>query len=171
MRRVRGRVAAPAGPPVPREKEREGHMQLASVRFLFAALVLAGSACGIKAPPVPRETVVPTPVRNLAVQRTDDGVLLTFTLPATRLDGGRLKEIAGYRVLCRGPDGGRSEQEFLFSFSQRSAMVGRPVELPEALPAAPGTYRYAVVPLDRYGSHPRGERWVEFVREGPDRER
>ncbi len=147
------------------KRENKDIMRFIAVRCLFALLLLTTSACGIKAPPVPRETVVPSPIRDLSVRQADDGILVDFTLPATRLDGGPLEKIAGYRLVCRGPDGTKTEQEFLFSFSQQSAMVGKKVSVPETLPPGPGIYRYTVVPLDAYGSHPREKVWVEFTRD------
>lgn len=141
-----------------------------SVRYMLVPLLLgAGLACGVKAPPVPRETVVPSPVLELGVRPDGDGVVLEFTLPATRLDGGRLAGIAGYRVQRTGPDGDRWEREVRFSFSQQSAMVGKKVTVYAPLPPRPGVHRYTVVPLDAYGSHPRGNAWAEFSLNGPDR--
>jgi len=150
-----------------RNGDNEGVLCPLAARCLLAALLLSGPACGIKAPPVPRETVVPSPVLDLSVQAdVGGGVVLEFTLPATRLDGGPLGKIAGYRVVRRGPDGALTEHEVRFGFSQRSAMVGKRVSLPDGLPPGPGVYRYTVVPLDAYGSHPRGNVWAEFSRDG-----
>ncbi len=136
--------------------------------FLLAVLLSAAPACGIKAPPRPRETVVPSPVQELSIRQADDGIVLEFTLPATRLDGGPLEDIAGYRIVRQGPDGKKTEEEVWFSFSQQKAMAGKKVSFPDARPAGPGLYRYTVLPLDAYGSHPRGNATVEFSQEDAD---
>jgi len=151
-----------------KKMDREGPlMGCLSARSMLVLLLLGGGlACGVKAPPVPRETVVPSPVLELGVRPDGDGVVLEFTLPATRLDGGRLAGIAGYRVERTGPDGDRWEREVRFSFSQRSAMVGKKVTITEPLPPRPGVYRYTVVPLDAYGSHPRGNAWATLSHSG-----
>lgn len=131
-------------------------------RRLLLLLVLAGGlSCGIKAPPVPRETVVPSAVLDLSARVEGEGVLLEFTLPATRLDGGRLAKIAGYRVLRTGPENRQEQRDVRFSFSQQSGMVGKRVSILDPHPERPGTYRYSVLPLDAYGSHPRGNAWAE----------
>ena len=113
---------------------------------------------------------MPSPILELKVRPDDEAMVLEFTLPATRLDGGRLGKIAGYRILRIGPAGRRVEREVRFSFSQQSAMVGRKVSVAEPRPTRPGVYRYTVLPLDAYGSHPRGNAWAEVTHNGEHHE-
>jgi len=135
------------------------------VACLLAAVLATGLCCGIKAPPVPRETVVPSPVREITVRRAGEGVVVEFTFPATSLDGGKLQRISGYRLVREGPDGAKTETEEFFSFSQQSGLVGKKVSVPGPLPPGPGTYRYFVLPLDAYGSHAREEARAAFSRD------
>jgi hypothetical protein len=142
-----------------------GAVRSAGIACVLAAVLVTGLSCGIKAPPVPRETVVPSPVREISVRRAGDGVVVEFTFPATSLDGGKLQRIAGYRLGREGPDGSKTETEEFFSFSQQSALVGKKVSVPGPLPPGPGIYRYFVLPLDAYGSHAREEARAAFSRD------
>jgi len=127
---------------------------------VLLCLLCAQFSCGVKAPPQPRDTVVPGPVLDLSVQFQKDGVHLTFTLPAKSLDGSRLERIGGYRILRQGPDGKKVRTEILFSTTQQVEMRGEGVSYVDQLPDQAGDFRFCVVPLDPYGSHPRNFIWV-----------
>ena len=118
-------------------------------------LALCLAACGLKAPPQPREAVVPMPVLDLSVQAEPAGVRLDFTLPEKSLDGSPLQAIGGYRIVGRLPSGRESREEVRFSVSEQKQKVGRSVVFYDRLPEEEGTYWYWVLPLDAYGSHPR----------------
>jgi len=53
----------------------------------LAALLLAGTGCGRKGPPLPPLRPVAGPISDLTAARTDDRVTLTFTIPRTNRDG------------------------------------------------------------------------------------
>ncbi len=115
--------------------------------FLFAG-------CGIKAPPQPRELVVPAPVDDVAVLIVPEGLEITFTLPSKSLDGSPLEVIAGYRIVREGPDGKDVREDVRFSVSEMKRRTGKRVAFLDDPPARAGTYRYCVIPVDAYGSHP-----------------
>lgn len=127
--------------------------------FLFAS-------CGIKAPPQPRELVVPAPVDDVAVAIVPDGLEITFTLPSKSLDGSPLEAIGGYRILREGPDGKDVREDVRFSVSEMKQRTGKRVAFQDDPPAQAGTYRYCVIPVDGYGSHPSRRRTRELCWEG-----
>lgn len=131
---------------------------VAACALFWSFLLLQGAACGLKAAPVPRDSVVPKPVEDLAVRAEGETVRLEFTLPKKSLNGSALKEIGGYRIVRRSPKGEESRREVRFSVSEQRERVGRRILEEEPLPTDPGAYEYWVLPLDVYGSHPkRGE--------------
>lgn len=137
---------------------------------IAVAAVFPLLSCGVKAPPQPRELVVPAPVRDLAVTTVPEGVRISFTLPAESLDGSSLKGIGGYRILREGPGGKDVRQEIRFSVSERKQWLGKAAVYLDAFPGAAGVYRYCVVPFDVYGSRPSARRieascWEGFVAE------
>ena len=127
--------------------------------FLFAS-------CGIKAPPQPREYVVPAPVDDVAVAIVPDGLEITFTLPSKSLGGSPLEVIAGYRILREGPDGKDVREDVRFSVSEMKKRTGKRVAFLDEPPQQAGTYRYCVIPLDVYGSHPSRRQTGELCWEG-----
>ena len=71
--------------------------------ILSVALVLvplsALSGCGRKTPPVPPQTVLPTPISDLRQQLDEHGVTLTWTAPSRTVQGDRLPRIDGFELL------------------------------------------------------------------------
>ena len=130
------------------------------------AVVFALVSCGVKAPPQPREVVVPAPVASLAVTTVPEGLRITFTLPSRSLDGSRLKGIGGYRILREGPQGTEVRGEVRFSVSEMRQMVGKKVTFLDKPPSQGGAYRYCAVPFDAYGSHASERRTAESCWEG-----
>jgi hypothetical protein len=69
-----------------------------SVLLLFiTALFLA--SCGLKAPPLPPEAVVPERISDLKVKMIEGGVTLKWTIPTTNTDGTALTDLVGFKVL------------------------------------------------------------------------
>jgi len=134
---------------------------VAAVGFLPALL-----SCGVKAPPQPREVMVPAPVEEMSVRDLPEGVRITFTLPSKSLDGTPLKGIGGYRIVREGPDGKDVREDIRFSVSEMRQMIGKSASFLDEAPGRDGTYRYCVVPLDMYGSHPGWRRVQAFCWEG-----
>jgi hypothetical protein len=135
--------------------------------ILFYTVTLA--ACGMKANPVPRETVVPVPVEGVELTVTSEGMKLVWPLPSRSLDGLPLRELAGYKVVREGPDGKNIRQEVWFPVSERKSRVGGKVLFIDAFPEQKGTYFYSVIPFDAYGSSPRQGERIEVTWEGQDR--
>jgi hypothetical protein len=154
------------------QKSARGHRRCvarpgAALAVAMATMALLHSAsCGVKAPPRPRELVVPAPVEDVAVEIVPDGLEITFTLPSKSLDGFPLERIGGYRILREGPDGEVVREDVRFSVSEMRQRAGKRVVFPDEPPEQPGTYRYCVMPMDAYGSHPSRRQTVEFCWEG-----
>ena len=130
-----------------------------------ASLSLLAS-CGIKAPPQPRELVVPAPVKDVAVAIAPDGLEITFTLPLKSLNGTPLEAIGGYRILREGPEGKDVRKDVRFSVSEMKQMVGKRVAFLDDPPDQAGTYRYCVIPVDVYGIHPSRRQMGNLCWEG-----
>ncbi len=116
--------------------------------------LLLGLGCGIKAPPVAPETVVPAPVDDLQVTVTEGGIRLEWTLPERSLDGSDLKEVAGFKIIRSGPEGECIRREKWFPISERSRMVGKRLSWTDLAPLQQGLYTFWVVPFDTYGTRP-----------------
>jgi hypothetical protein len=128
--------------------------------------ILHSASCGVKAPPQPRELVVPAPVDDVAVSIVPEGLEITFTLPSKSLDGSPLEVVAGYRILREGPDGKDVREDVRFSVSEMKRRTGKRVAFLDEPPQQAGTYRYCVIPVDIYGSHPSRRQTGELCWEG-----
>ena len=138
--------------------------------ILTSAIAAAASfllaSCGVKAPPQPRELVVPAPVEDVAVAVLPGGPDIAFTLPSNSLDGSPLEAVGGYRILREGPEGRVVREDVRFSVSEMRQRVGKRVLFQDERPEQAGTYRYCVIPVDAYGSHPSRRQVGEFCWEG-----
>ena len=146
-----------SAPPTSPQRNGQGRESL-DLLWLFgfavaASFILLSASCGVKAPPQPRELVVPAPVKDVAVAIVPDGLEITFTLPSKSLDGFPLKVIGGYRIFREASDGRDVREDVRFSVSERKQMVGKRVAFLDDPPEQAGTYRYCVIPVDVYGSH------------------
>lgn len=78
-------------------------MNRATIRLrLLAALItvlLLFASCGRKTPPVPPDTVLPTPVSDLQYRLDEQGVTLTWTAPQRTVQGEKLAAIDGFELL------------------------------------------------------------------------
>jgi len=155
------------GPLVRTSGAKPGRGSFVVAGALWGLVLLEAASCGLKAAPVPRDSVVPVPIDNLAVRVEAEAVRLEFTLPEKALDGSALKEIGGYRIVRRSPGGEESRREVRFSVSEQREKVGRKVVEREPLPAEPGSYEYWVLPLDAYGSHPERGKGARLDWAGP----
>jgi len=58
-----------------------------SARLLAVLLLVGGTACGKKGPPLPPLVRVPTPPGNFSVQRRGSAVTIDFVVPGGNTDG------------------------------------------------------------------------------------
>jgi len=65
--------------------------------LLVISLLITG--CGRKTPPVPPETVLPTPISDLRQQLDEHGVTLIWTAPSRTVQGDKLARIDGFELL------------------------------------------------------------------------
>ena len=87
-------------PSLPRKGSRGG--LCASVLILF--LFLSTQGCGKKLPPVAPESVVPEPVKESRVISREGGLFIRFTKPSKNVDGSKLTDLAGFKVMRRAVD-------------------------------------------------------------------
>jgi hypothetical protein len=66
--------------------------------FAFLA-VFALASCGVPGDPHPLKPAVPVAITDLAARQAGDGALLTFTLPATTLDGDKLDKFPDLEIV------------------------------------------------------------------------
>jgi len=152
-------------------RDRDSRIRTSGAGWVFGAAIavaglLPGLSCGIKAPPQPRELVVPAPIEDVAVRVVPEGLRITFTLPSKSLDGSPLETIGGYRILREGPDGKEVREETRFSVSEMRQRRGKSMAFLDEIPEQAGVYRYCVIPLDVYGSHPSRSQMRPFCWEG-----
>ncbi len=65
--------------------------------FFIAALFLV--SCGLKAPPLPPEVVVPNRISDLRLKKIDGGIMLKWTVPTKNSDGTDLADLTGFKIL------------------------------------------------------------------------
>ena len=66
-----------------------------AVGFIFGCLV---TSCGVKAPPLPPEFVVPKKIDDLKVRKEVGGVTLKWTMPKENTDDSTLTDLSGFKV-------------------------------------------------------------------------
>ncbi|MEW6439647.1 MAG: hypothetical protein AB1640_01810 [bacterium] len=155
------------GRPAARRASAFGARPFARIWISGPCLALAVIACGLKADPQPRDSVVPMPVADLSVRAEGGLMRVDFTLPDKSLDGSSLEAIGGYRLILGSPSGKEEERrDVRFSVTEQKRQVGRSVTVYQAPEEGSGTYTFWVLPLDAYGSHPEIGEGVPLVWEG-----
>jgi fibronectin type 3 domain-containing protein len=71
----------------------------ASLVLFIASLLVLGSGCGVKAPPVSLDSIVPEAVRDLDASVREARVILQWSLPTENTDGTKLVDLVGFKVL------------------------------------------------------------------------
>jgi hypothetical protein len=64
-------------------------------------LVILAGGCGVKAPPIPPDVLVPKAITNLRGTVKEEAFYLTWTLPKENMDGSRPVDLVRFRVLRR----------------------------------------------------------------------
>lgn len=74
--------------------------EMKRIVFLIVTIVIPifTLSCGVKAPPIPPEFMVPERIDDLQVQMEDGGVLLKWTIPEKNIDGSDLLDLKGFKV-------------------------------------------------------------------------
>jgi hypothetical protein len=138
-----------------------------SALVIAVAVLLLLASCGVKAPPQPREFVVPAPVKDVAVMVLPEGGLrITFTLPSKSIDGHPIEAVGGYRIVREGPGGQDVREHKRFSVSEARQRVGQEMAFFDELPLQAGAYRYCVFAFDIYGIYTGKRKAEEFCWEG-----
>ncbi len=123
-------------------------------------MLLAITACGKKLPPVAPESVVPEPVKELKVVSRDSKLLIRFVKPSKNVDGSKITDLAGFRIMRRGEDDkgckGCPEKfpvvyDIDISYPAGAIIEKERISFPDK-DLEPGTrYEYKVVPYNKDG--------------------
>lgn len=68
---------------------------------LLGFIILLLAACGKKGALIPPEAMVPAPIADLTVQQKGESFLVSWSQPGREEGGGRLRDLAGFRVFRR----------------------------------------------------------------------
>lgn len=96
--------------------DRQRRAVMAGLLLVLATLVLAG--CGKKGPPVAPERRVPAVVSGLSAVVEGSTVVLTWSNPATRADGTRMRDLTTVRVYRREDAGDGEPKPALLSWGK-----------------------------------------------------
>ncbi len=144
------------------QDERHRRVSRLTVFMLIAhcSLLLFITACGKKLPPVAPESVVPEPVKELKVVSRDGKLLIRFVKPSKNVDGSKITDLAGFRIMRRDIDGkgckGCPEKfpvvyDIDISYPTGAIIERERISYPDK-DLTPGTrYEYKVVPYNKDG--------------------
>lgn len=80
-------------------------MTKSNLPFLIALAILLG-ACGVKAPPIPPDVLVPKAITDLQGRVREGELYLSWSIPRENTDGSKPVDLVGFRVLRREEKGG-----------------------------------------------------------------
>lgn len=144
------------------QDERHRRVSRLTVFMLIAhcSLLLFTTACGKKLSPVAPESVVPEPVKELKVMSRDSKLLIRFIKPSKNVDGSKITDLAGFRIMRRGIDDkgckGCPEKfpvvyDIDMSYPTGAIVERERISYPDK-DLTPGTrYEYKVVPYNKDG--------------------
>jgi hypothetical protein len=69
--------------------------------LMVISLVILAWGCGVKAPPIPPDVLVPKAVTNLKGTVKEEAFYLTWSLPKENMDGSTPVDLKSFRVLRR----------------------------------------------------------------------
>lgn len=69
--------------------------------IVHCSLLLLITSCGKKLPPVAPESVIPEPVKELKAISRDGRLLISFIRPSKNIDGSKLTDLAGFKIMRR----------------------------------------------------------------------
>jgi hypothetical protein len=130
--------------------------------LLFVAALFLVS-CGLKAPPLPPEAVVPDRITDLRLKKIEGGVTLKWTMPTADTDGMELTDLAGFKVLrkdvpdkdidCPPCTGEFTEiADFTLSVPGKAQISGDSVYFSDTSLSPSITYTYVVVSYNSVGN-------------------
>lgn len=136
-------------------------MKKTALLLFITALFLA--SCGLKAPPLPPEAVVPERTGDLKVKMTDGGVTLKWTIPTTNTDGTPLTDLVGFKVLRKDvpdedvdcpPCTGEFQEvaDFTVSVPGKAVISNGAVVFSDTSLSPSITYTYVVISYDSTGN-------------------
>lgn len=127
---------------------------------IAVVLFLALAACGKKLPPVAPESVVPDPVKGIRAVSRDGKLFIRFTRPSKNVDGSKITDLTGFRVMrrviddkgCKGcPEKFPVVYDIEISYPKGAVVEGDRISFPDN-DVTPGTrYEYKVVPYNKDG--------------------
>ena len=76
------------------------------ILFILTILIIIVGGCGVKAPPIPPDVLVPTTISDLEGRVHEGKVYLSWSLPRENIDGSKPPDLVTFRVLRREERGG-----------------------------------------------------------------
>jgi hypothetical protein len=123
-------------------------------------LLISIASCGKKLPPVAPESVVPEPVKEIKAISRDGKLFVRFTTPTKNVDGSKITDLAGFRIMrrviddkgCKGcPEKFPVVYDIDISYLKDVVVEGERISFPDN-DLTPGTrYEYKVVPYNKDG--------------------
>jgi predicted small lipoprotein YifL len=104
-----------------------------SARLLAVLLLVGGTACGKKGPPLPPLVRVPTPPGNFSVQRRGSAVTIDFVVPGGNTDGSTPGDVSRVDVFALTSPGSVTPDQIV----RQGTRIGRVLVNPPPDPDAP----------------------------------
>ncbi len=79
---------------------------LKKIFLLLTILIIVASGCGVKAPPIPPDVLVPKAISDLEGKVREEKVYLNWSLPRENVDDSKPPDLVAFRVLRREERGG-----------------------------------------------------------------
>ena len=146
-------------------------LKLRKILVLVALILLAGFACGKKAPPVPWESIVPRRIVDLMALPREGRLLLEWTAPKENTDKTPLTDLEGFQVLrsvgilvgdqCRGC-GEKPKPVYEMRLGGKGEETGKKLSIFIEDHEPQKVYVYQIVSVNRRGhpSSPSNPVWV-----------
>jgi len=148
-------------PSLPRRGLRGGLCASAPLRLVLLFVVaLSAFGCGKKLPPVAPESVVPEPVKEIKAISRDGKLFVRFSTPTKNVDGSKVIDLAGYRIMrrviddkgCKGcPEKFPVVYDIDISYPKGAVVEGDRISFPDNDLTAGTRYEYKVVPYNKDG--------------------
>lgn len=133
---------------------------LRTKKNIAVILFLIFAACGKKLPPVAPESVVPEPVKEIKAISRDGKLYIRFTRPSKNVDGSKMSDLSGFRVMrrviddkgCKGcPEKFPVVYDIDISYPKGAIVEGDRISFPDSDLTPGARYEYKVVPYNKDG--------------------
>ena len=131
-------------------------MKLALICSAAMTACLALAECGVKSPPIPPEYAAPERIDDLSAESVRTGVRLYWSRPTTYVGGGKMRDLARFRILRAVSQGQFAETAEIPVTDQERFQQQKRFTWLDAATEMDHTYRYEVIAetADQYVSRP-----------------